>query len=87
LILQLNPSLPIKTPKGPALAHFLIDEGIEHDILWVCFQDDTGECWTWKNRDIRAQKNVTAGRENISAFCDPKEIGWSQRDPLYQGEK
>ena len=26
-----------------ALAHFLIDYGPEHDLMWVCFQDDSGE--------------------------------------------
>jgi transcription elongation factor len=62
MILQLNPGIPLKTPKGDALAHFVIDYGIEHDLEWVCFIDETGECWTIKNRDIRAQKNITWGR-------------------------
>jgi len=35
MITQLNPALPIKTPKGPALAHFLIDNGIENDIYGI----------------------------------------------------
>jgi hypothetical protein len=61
-LIQLNPPLPIQTPKGPAVAHFLIDYGIEYNLMWVCFQDETGECWTWSNRDIRAQKNITIGR-------------------------
>ena len=63
MIKQIHPPIPLKTPKGLALAHFLIDYGIEHDLYWVCFQDDTGECWTWGNRDIRAQVNVTIGRK------------------------
>lgn len=64
MILQLNPPLPVTTPKGKAVAHFLIDYGIEYNILWVCFQNDTGECWTWDNKDIRVQKNITIGRTN-----------------------
>jgi hypothetical protein len=68
MILQLNPSIPVITPKGTALAILMIDYGIENDIFWVCFQDNTGECWTWPNPDIRAQKNITAGREYISPF-------------------
>lgn len=60
-MIQLNPPLPIMTPKGKALAHVLIDYGPEHDLLWVCFQED-GECWTWRNQDIRADNNVTFGR-------------------------
>lgn len=62
MITQLNPALPLTTPKGKAWAHFVIDYGMESDLLWVCFQDETGECWTWSNRDIRMQPNATLGR-------------------------
>lgn len=65
MLLQLNPVIPLTTPKGYALAHFLIDYGIESDLYWVCVQQDTGECWTWSNRDIRFTKNITIGR----TFC------------------
>jgi hypothetical protein len=69
VITRIDPPLPLKTPKGKAMAHFLIDYGFEHDLYWVCFQDETGECWTWSNKDVRSQNNITAGRINI-----PKEI-------------
>jgi hypothetical protein len=52
----------VSTPKGTALAHLVIDYGVEYNLMWICFQDDTGECWTWENKDIRAQKNLTIGR-------------------------
>ena len=65
MILQLNPPLPILTPKGSALAHFLIDYGLEHDLIWVAFQDETGECWSYSNPDIRAQQNITMGRLDV----------------------
>jgi len=61
-MLQLDPPIPLDTPKGPALAHFLVDYGTEHHWLWVCFQDETGECWTWENTQVRAQHNLTFGR-------------------------
>lgn len=80
MIVQLNPPIPIFTPKGKGLAHALIDMGIEHDLHWVCFQDMTGECWTWSNRDIRAQKNITHGREYISPFYDPNEVAFKNKD-------
>ncbi|MEA2953669.1 MAG: hypothetical protein QOJ96_3189 [Alphaproteobacteria bacterium] len=64
--IQLNPPIPLLTPKGKAQAQFVIDYGPEFDLLWVCFQDDTGECWTWSNPDIRIARNITMGRENIS---------------------
>ena len=62
MICQLNPPLPISTPKGAALAHFLVDYGPEHDLIWVVFQDETGECWSWPNPKVRAVKNITMGR-------------------------
>ena len=68
-MIRIDPPIPLLTPKGKALAHFLIDYGFEHDLYWVCFQEESGECWTWNNKDIRAQNNITAGRINI-----PKEI-------------
>ena len=61
-LLQLNPPLPVETPKGSGLAHVLIDYGIEHDLLWVVFIDHTGECWTVPNKEVRAVENWTAGR-------------------------
>jgi hypothetical protein len=59
---RIDPPLPLDTPKGPAMAHFLIDYGPEHHLLWVCFQDDSGECWTWSNKDVRLQHNLSMGR-------------------------
>jgi hypothetical protein len=61
-ILQLNPPIPLDTPLGKGLAHFLVDYGTEHHWLWVCFMDETGECWTFENTKIRAQHNPTFGR-------------------------
>ena len=62
MLTQLNPPLPLITPEGNAWAHAVIDYGQEHDLLWVCFQNETGECWTWGNRDVRIQENITMGR-------------------------
>ena len=80
MIIQLNPPIPLVTPRGKALAHFVIDEGIEHHLLWICFLDNSGECWTWSNTDIRAQKNITAGREYISPFYDPNDVAFKNKD-------
>lgn len=63
MILQLNPPLPLITPKGKGWAHFLIDYGQEHDLFWVVFQDETGECWTWLNNNIKIQTNITLNRK------------------------
>jgi hypothetical protein len=61
-MLRLNPPIPVITPKGKAWAHVLIDYSQEHHLVWVCFQD-TGECWSWQNKDIRIQPNPTLGRD------------------------
>jgi hypothetical protein len=65
-ILQLDPPIPVITPKGDGYANLLIDYGPEYNLLWVCFLDDSGECWTYDNTQIRAQKNVTMGRTFVS---------------------
>jgi hypothetical protein len=58
-MLQLNPTVPVVTPKGKGFAHFLIDYGQEHHLLWVVFLDDNGECWTFANPEVRVQANPT----------------------------
>ncbi len=73
MIIQLNPPIPITTPKGKGIAHFLIDYGPEHHLNWVVMLDLNGECWTFQNPEIRAQRNITAGREYISPFYNPKD--------------
>lgn len=62
MILQLNPYIPLTTPKGNGLAWFMIDYGPEFNLMWVVVIDDTGEIWTFDNKDVRAQKNITLGR-------------------------
>lgn len=74
MLIQLNPPIPVTTPKGPAIAHFVIDYGPESDLKWICFQQTTGECWTYSNTMIRAQKNITENREFISPFYNPEEV-------------
>lgn len=61
MILQLNPTLWLKTPKGVGLCHFLIDYGEEHDLLWVVADDETGELWAWPNPQVRAVPNISLG--------------------------
>jgi hypothetical protein len=59
---ELQQILWLDTPKGLALAKFIIIEGIDSDILWIAAIQKTGECWTFSNEDIRFCKNVTIGR-------------------------
>jgi hypothetical protein len=61
MILQLAPPVPMKTPKGHGFAHFLVDRGMEFDNEWIVFQD-SGEIWSWLNRDVKLETNITYGR-------------------------
>lgn len=61
-MLQLDPPIPVDTPKGQALAVVLLDYGPDYDLMWVTFLDENGQCWTWRNSDIRGVKNVSLGR-------------------------
>lgn len=63
MILQLDPPLPVITPKGSGLAYMLIDYGPEHHLQWVVFLDAGGECWTVPNPQIKMSPNWTMGRE------------------------
>lgn len=67
MILQLNPSIPVITPQGDAQAMMVIDYGPENDLVWVCFLDSNGQCWSYRNSEIRGQKNITMGRLNVEA--------------------
>lgn len=60
-MIRLDPPLPLETPKGLALAYFLIDYGIDYNLLWVCFINSTRECWTFANPQIRGVRNETFG--------------------------
>jgi hypothetical protein len=64
-MLQLNPPLPLITPKGEGFAHILIDYGPESDLYWTVFITATGEIWTFSNREVRAGKNITLGRSEV----------------------
>lgn len=59
MITQLQPPIPLKTPKGKAWAVALIDYGPQWDLQWVTFIHNTGECWTFRNSEIRQESNYT----------------------------
>lgn len=64
--IQLHPTLPVLTPKGKGYAIIMMDYGQEHDLLWVCVLDDSGEIWTYRNQEVRVQKNLTFSRKQTS---------------------
>jgi len=62
MMLQLDPPIPVITPDGKAMAIGWIDYGPDYDLLWICFNNINGECWTWPNQKIKAQPNISLGR-------------------------
>ena len=75
-MLQLNPPIPMNTPKGEGFAHILIDYGPESDLYWTVLITETGEIWTYANKHVRASKNITLGRTH------PASPVQSSRDPV-----
>lgn len=71
MILQLNPTIDLETPKGRATAHFVIDYSEEKHLAWVCFIHATGECWSFENPAVRLCANETRGTKTES----PREHG------------
>jgi hypothetical protein len=61
-MLQLNPPIYLETPKGPAMAYMVVDYGVDYDLIWVCFIKETGECWSFRNPQVRQAENITMGR-------------------------
>lgn len=61
MILELINPLWFHTPSGDARAHFLIAEN-EQDLLWVCFLQKDGKCFTFRNSQVRIMDNLTIGR-------------------------
>lgn len=70
-MLQLNPPIPMNTPKGEGFAHVLLEYGPESDLYWTVLITETGEIWTYANKYVRASKNITLGRLNPGAPVQP----------------
>lgn len=80
MLVQLDPALPMETPRGPGLAHMVIDYGVESDLLWVVFLDADGSCWAVPNPEVRLRTNWSAGRRRTDAA--PEEPPAARRMPL-----
>jgi len=69
MILQLDPPIPMSTPKGSGYANFLVDRGMEFDNEWIVFLDNT-EVWSFLNHEVRLEFNHTYGRRGNSYGSD-----------------
>lgn len=74
MILEIKQLIWLQTPKGQGIAKFLIDNGPESDLMWVCFIHDTSEIWTFSNYDVKVSDNITLGRAQKQSTFDFAEI-------------
>ena len=81
MLTQLQTPLPLDTPKGKAWAVAIIDYGPQWDLLWVTFVHDSGECWTFGNREVRQEKNYTFGLYSQSPIpSSPRTVYHAPQD-------
>lgn len=50
------------TPKGEGICYFVLDYGLETELYWNVFIQETGESWLFSNIDVRLVENKTLRR-------------------------
>lgn len=63
MILQLEPHLPLETPRGPGRAFLVLDYGAEEDLIYAVILDESREIWCFRNRKVKALPNETFDRK------------------------
>ncbi len=87
-MLQLNPPIPLSTPKGKGIAVMVIDYGIDHDLWWTVIisrGEHAGEIWTYANPEVRGVENITLGRPVTPASKEPASRGNGHRVEVSRG--
>jgi hypothetical protein len=69
MMLQLNPPLPVVTPKGSGYAVLVVDYSQEHHLMWVVALDEGGQLWMFENPQVRLAANFTLGRKADPTFA------------------
>jgi hypothetical protein len=63
MILEVEQSLQVDTPKGRGRIWLVTEYGSEIEKVFTVILDATGEIWEFTNRDVVATSNVTMGRK------------------------
>ena len=63
MILEVQQSLQVDTPKGRGRVWLVTEYGVEIEKVFTIILDVTGEIWEFTNKDIVATCNVTMGRK------------------------
>lgn len=64
MILQLNPQIPVITPKGTGYAWLITRYSQEHHLIWSVILDEDGTNWEFENPEIKVQWNYTLNRRS-----------------------
>lgn len=62
MIHEIRQVIWLDTPKGLALAKFMIDRGVDSDLEWVTVLNDTGQILSFDNSEVQVTKSFTLGR-------------------------
>ena len=84
-MLQLNPPIPMVTPKGEGLAVLVIDYGPDFDLWWTVIigkGEFAGQIWTYRNPEVRGVANVSLGRQPETTATSPGNNGHPGRDRI-----
>lgn len=52
-MLQLSPSILVKTPNGEGKAILVVNHGSTHPLEWVVINPKTGDLESWRTQDIK----------------------------------
>ena len=63
MITQLRDPIHVITPRGKGWCHFLLDYGVNADVIWGTVLDNGGECWWCPNHLIRVSGNWSIGQK------------------------
>lgn len=65
---RIDPEIWVETPKGSALAYFLIDYGPSINSIWLCRLDDTGDVIHVDSSEIKLYGNPMWGLPHPQPF-------------------
>ena len=65
IVLEVQQSLQVNTPKGRGRVWLVTDYGSEIEKLFTDILDESGEIWEFTNKDVTATSNVTMGRKSV----------------------
>ena len=63
-----------------------MDYSTDGNLIWVCFQKDTGECWSYPNPVVRLHANETMRRGTTTHSGDKSGFNMYSQSPPPDGK-